>query len=81
MVLICLEYGTALQGVSTFNIKKKKKKEDIELQTVFCLFVVCFGFNVTSAQYRSYRDVPALLVEEDLRCPSVLSLRHERAPK
>jgi hypothetical protein len=36
---------------------------------LICLFV--FLFYVTSTQYRSYRDVPALLVEEDLRCPSV----------
>jgi hypothetical protein len=42
-----------------------------------CLFV-CFGFYVTSTQYRSYRDVPALLVEEDLRCPSVHYFRHKR---
>jgi hypothetical protein len=31
--------------------------------------------------YRSYRDVPALLVEEDLRCPSVHYFRHERVPE
>jgi hypothetical protein len=42
---------------------------------------VCIGFYVTSTQYRSYRDVPALLVEEDLRCPSVNYFRHERAPE
>jgi hypothetical protein len=42
---------------------------------------VCFGFYVTSTQYRSYRDVPALLVEEDLRCPSVHYFRHEQAPE
>jgi hypothetical protein len=42
---------------------------------------VCFGFNVTSTQYRSYRDVPALLVEEDLRCPSMNYFRHEREPE
>jgi hypothetical protein len=46
---------------------------------VFCLFV-CFGFYVTSTQYRSYRNVPALLVE-DLRCPSVHYIRHERVPE
>jgi hypothetical protein len=44
-------------------------------------FVVCFGFYVTSTQYRSYHDVPALLVEEDLRCPSVHCFRHEREPE
>jgi hypothetical protein len=52
----------------------------ILLRTFCCLFV-CFGFYVTSTQYRSYRDVPALLVEEDLRCPSVHYFRHERAPE
>jgi hypothetical protein len=36
-------------------------------------------FYVTSTQYRSYRDFPALLVEEDLRCPSVHYFRHGRA--
>jgi hypothetical protein len=29
----------------------------------------------------SYGDVPALLVEEDLRCASGYYFRHERAPK
>jgi hypothetical protein len=42
-----------------------------------CLFV-CFGFYVTSTQYRSFGGVPALLVEEDLRCSSVHYFRHER---
>jgi hypothetical protein len=43
-------------------------------------FVCLIGFYVTSTQYRSYYgDVRALLVEEDLRCPSVHYLRHERA--
>jgi hypothetical protein len=34
--------------------------------TSYDQFLFCFGFYVTSTQYRSYRDVPALLVEEDL---------------
>jgi hypothetical protein len=42
---------------------------------------VWFGFYVTSTQYRSYRDIPALLVEEDLRCLSVHYFRHERVPE
>jgi hypothetical protein len=41
----------------------------------------CFVFYVTPTQYRSYRDVAALLVEEDLRCPFVHYFRHERAPE
>jgi hypothetical protein len=45
------------------------------------ILFVCLGFYVTSTQYRSYRDVPALLVEEDLRCPSVHYFRHGRAPE
>jgi hypothetical protein len=44
-----------------------------------CLFVSLFGFHVTLTLYRSYRVVPALLVEEDLVCPSVHYFRHERA--
>jgi hypothetical protein len=40
---------------------------------------VSFEFYVTSTQYRSYRDVPALLVEEDLTF--VHYFRHERAPE
>jgi hypothetical protein len=35
------------------------------------------GFTLT--QYRSYRDVAAYLVEEDLRSPSVHDFRHELA--
>jgi hypothetical protein len=34
-------------------------------------FVSLFGFYIAPPQYRSYCDVPALLVEEDLGCPSV----------
>jgi hypothetical protein len=45
------------------------------------LFFVCFGFYVTSTQNRSYRDIPALLVEEDLRCPSMHYFRHKWAPE
>jgi hypothetical protein len=45
-----------------------------------CIFFVCLGFYVTSTKYRSYRDVPALLVEEDLRRPSVHYFRHKWAP-
>jgi hypothetical protein len=34
--------------------------------------IVCLiGFYVTLTQYRSYNTVTALLVEEDLRCPSM----------
>jgi hypothetical protein len=35
---------------------------------------VCYRFNVTSTQYRSYRDVPALLVEEDLKDEKKISV-------
>jgi hypothetical protein len=44
-------------------------------------FVCLFGFSVTLTQYRSYGDVPALLVKEDLRCPSVHYFRHKQAPE
>jgi hypothetical protein len=37
------------------------------------------GFYVTPKQYRSFGDFPALLVEEDLRCPSVHYFRHDWA--
>jgi hypothetical protein len=48
----------------------------------FKFFVfVCLGFYVTLTQYRSYRDVPVLLVEEDLRCFSMHYFRHEQAPE
>jgi hypothetical protein len=40
---------------------------------------VCFY--VTSTQYRSYLDIPALLVEEDLKCSSVHYFKHERGPE
>jgi hypothetical protein len=43
-----------------------------------CLF---YWIYVTPKQYRSYGDVPALLVEEDRRRPSVHYLRHERVPE
>jgi hypothetical protein len=46
-----------------------------------CLFVCLIGFYVTQTHYRSYGDVPAFLVEEELRCPSVYYFRHEREPK
>jgi hypothetical protein len=42
----------------------EKKKEVI-------LFVCLIGFYISPTQNRSYGDVPALLVEEDLRCPSI----------
>jgi hypothetical protein len=45
------------------------------------LFVCLIGFYVTSTKYRSYGDVRALLVEEDLRRPSVHYFRHELAPE
>jgi hypothetical protein len=50
------------------------KKENLEVQCSNSMKInpshflfVCFGFYVTSTQFRSYRDVPTLLVEEDLR--------------
>jgi hypothetical protein len=45
------------------------------------LFVCSIGLYATPTQYRSYGEVPALQVEEDLRCPSVHYFRHERAPE
>jgi hypothetical protein len=44
-------------------------------------FVCLIGFYVIPTQYRTYGDVPALLVEEDLRCTAVHYFRHERAPE
>jgi hypothetical protein len=41
---------------------------------VFVLFSVLLHID-------TYRDVSALLVQEDLRCPSVHYFRHERAPE
>jgi hypothetical protein len=38
-------------------------------------------FYVAPIQYRSYRDILALLEEEDLRWPSVRYFRHKRAPE
>jgi hypothetical protein len=49
--------------------------------TKYDYFFILIGFYVTLAQYRSYRDVSALLVEEDLRCLSVHYSRHKRAPE
>jgi hypothetical protein len=46
-----------------------------------CLIDWLIGFYATPPQYRSYDDVQALLVEEDLRCPSVHYFRYERAPE
>jgi hypothetical protein len=37
----------------------------------YIAFVCLIGFYVTRTQYRSYRDVPAVLVEEGLRTSSV----------
>jgi hypothetical protein len=66
-----------LFATTTVN-KKAPRIFLLEHGMINCLFV-CFGFYVTSTQDRSYRDVQALLVEEDLRCPSVHYFRHERA--
>jgi hypothetical protein len=38
---------------------------------VYIVVICLFGFHVTPKQYRSFGDVQALLVEKDLRCPSV----------
>jgi hypothetical protein len=39
------------------------------------------GFYVASTQYRSYGDFPALLVAENLGCPSVHYFRDKQAPE
>jgi hypothetical protein len=54
-------------------------KDELKLIS-FDLFVCLIGFYVLLTQYRSYSDIPALLVEEDLRCPFAHYFRHERAP-
>jgi hypothetical protein len=45
------------------------------------LFICLIGFYVTPTHYRSYGHIPALLVEEDLRCPSIHYFRHEWEPE
>jgi hypothetical protein len=42
----------------------------------YCLFVWLIGYCVTPTLYRSYGNVPALLIGEDLRCPSEHYFRH-----
>jgi hypothetical protein len=51
----------------------------IYIHFVYIFFLL--GFYVTPTQYRSFGDVPALLVKEDLRCPYVYFFRHKRAPE
>jgi hypothetical protein len=41
-------------------------------------FVVVFYITPTQYTGRSYGDFPAILVEEDLRCPSIYYFRHEQ---
>jgi hypothetical protein len=53
----------------------KKPIKTIEIS----LFVCMIEFYVTLTQYRSYGDIPAVMVEEDLRFPSVHYFRHEQA--
>jgi hypothetical protein len=43
--------------------------------------VCLIGFYFTWKQFRSYGDLPALLVEEDLRFPAMHYFRHKRAPE
>jgi hypothetical protein len=50
-------------------------------KTVIINIVCLFGFYVTPTQYRSFGDVQALLVEEDLRCRSVHYFRYKQAPE
>jgi hypothetical protein len=47
------------------------------------LFICLIGFYVydTLTQYRSFGDVPDLLVEKNLRCPSMHYFRHKQAPE
>jgi hypothetical protein len=42
---------------------------------MYSSFFFLIEFYLTSSQYKSYGEVPALLVEKDLECPSV----HERS--
>jgi hypothetical protein len=48
---------------------------------LYYIYIWLIGFYVTPTQYRSFGDVPALLVKEDLKCPSLHYFRHERAPE
>jgi hypothetical protein len=57
------------------NNKGKMPAYDIRF---VCLFDWVY---VTPTQYRSFGDIPALLKEEDHRCPSLHYFRHERAPE
>jgi hypothetical protein len=57
-------------------------KLENKFEKAFTVDYVCsIGFYFTPTQNRSYRDVPASLVEEDLRCPSVNYFRLEQAPE
>ena len=38
-------------------------------------------FSLTNTVTVMYGDFPVLLVEEDLRCPSMYYFRHKRAPE
>jgi hypothetical protein len=60
-------------------MKEMKEEKSEMLINDFCFCLI--GFYVTPTQYRSFGDFPALLVEEDLMCPSVYYFRHERAPE
>jgi hypothetical protein len=39
------------------------------------------GFYVATTKKRLYGDVSALLLKEDMRCPTVYYFRHRRAPE
>jgi hypothetical protein len=47
----------------------KKIEEKMSFIKTFYLFVCLIGFYVTPIQYRSYSDIPALLVEEKPQVP------------
>jgi membrane protease YdiL (CAAX protease family) len=80
-VFVCL-FWSAWAPCHWFLLLGRRGVAFIERRLYFViLFIIFLGFYVTSTQDRSYRDVPALLVEEDLRCPSVHYFRHERVPE
>jgi hypothetical protein len=61
------------------NQNKQRTWRNIGNVMLFVCLFVWFWFYVTPTQYSLFGDVPALLVEEDLRCPSVhFFFRHGR---
>jgi hypothetical protein len=51
-------------------------------KSLYCVNLDIFvGFIVAPTHYRSYGDLPPVLMEDDLMCPSLNFFRHKRAPR